>query len=51
VRIKHWTVESEEEAEHKIAFYEAADGKDYSHLRGGPGAELVEWVKCVSVNQ
>jgi len=45
VRIKHWTISSPEEAERKIAFYEAADGKDYGHLRGGPGAELVEWVE------
>ncbi len=47
LRIKHWTIETPEEAERKVAFYEAADGKDYGHLRDGPGAELVEWVERV----
>lgn len=52
LRIKHWTIESEEEAERKIAFYEAHDGTDYGHLRDGPEVEFEEWVEqCVSVNQ
>jgi len=45
LRLKHWTISSQEELERKIAFYEAADGQDYGHLRDGPGAELVEWVE------
>ena len=45
LRIKHWTVETAEGAERKIAFYAAADGKDYSHLRDGPEARFEEWVE------
>ena len=45
LRIKHWTVESEEEAERKIAFYEAHDLKDYGHLRDGSEAIYEEWIE------
>ena len=45
LRIKHWTVETPEEAERKIAFYEAADGKSYGHLRDGAEARYEEWVE------
>lgn len=45
LRIKHWTIESEEEVERKIAFYEAADGQDYGHLRDGPEAVYEEWIE------
>jgi len=45
VRVKHWVIESEEEAKRKIAFYEVSDGKTYGHLRHTPEAELLEWVE------
>lgn len=45
IRVKHWVIESEAEAERKIAFYEAADNKDYGHLRNGPEAKFEEWVE------
>ena len=38
LRIKHHTIETEEELERKIAFYEGLDGRDFSHLRDGPDA-------------
>ena len=43
IRVKHWVVESEEEAERKIAFYEEHDGKSYGHLRHGLAAVYEEW--------
>ena len=45
LRIKHWTIETPEEAERKIAFYEAADGASYGHLRDGPNAVYEEWIE------
>lgn len=46
LRIKHWTIEAEEELERKIAFYSRLQPeRDYSHLRNDETAIFKRWIE------
>jgi len=46
LRIKHWTIETEEELERKLRFYSGLyPGRDFSHLRNGPDAVYKKFIE------
>lgn len=46
LRIKHWTIEGEEDLERKLRFYSGLyPGRDYGHLRDGPDAVYKRWIE------